>query len=170
MSLGSRFSGPPGAIFIQNALRNTKVCAGTRALGSEHITSREVRVDVTSGCGRYVVALWIATVGWWMCIVLTGTVDDEPLQGESDVSRLSYGLSAGVAMSFRENLQYLRSSRGLTQERLAVLLGVSRQAISKWESDRAACAPLGSPGRLSSARARSSGCAHQKHRGGHRCD
>lgn len=33
-------------------------------------------------------------------------------------------------MSFRENLQYLRSSRGLTQERLAVLLGVSRQAIS----------------------------------------
>lgn len=40
-------------------------------------------------------------------------------------------------MPFRENLQYLRSSRGLTQERLAVLLGVSRQAISKWESDRA---------------------------------
>lgn len=40
-------------------------------------------------------------------------------------------------MSFRENLQYLRSRRGLTQERLAVLLGVSRQAISKWESDRA---------------------------------
>lgn len=40
-------------------------------------------------------------------------------------------------MSFRENLQHLRSSRGLTQERLAVLLGVSRQAISKWESDRA---------------------------------
>lgn len=65
-------------------------------------------------------------------------------------------------MSFRENLQYLRSSRGLTQERLAVLLGVSRQAISKWESDRAARAPLGSPGRLSSARARSSGCARQK--------
>ncbi len=58
-----------------------EVCAGTRALGSEHITSREVRVDATSGCGRYVVALWIATVGWWMCIVLTGTVDDEPLQG-----------------------------------------------------------------------------------------
>lgn len=81
MSLGSRFSGPPGAIFIQNTLRNTKVCAGTRALGSEHITSREVRVDATSGCGRYVVALWIATVGWWMRIVLTGTVDDEPLQG-----------------------------------------------------------------------------------------
>ncbi len=81
VSLGSRFSGPPGAIFIQNTLRNTKVCAGTRALGSEHIASREVRVDATSGCGRYVVALWIATVGWWMCIVLTGTVDDEPLQG-----------------------------------------------------------------------------------------
>lgn len=40
-------------------------------------------------------------------------------------------------MSFPDNLHYLRSSRGLTQERLAVLLGVSRQAISKWESDRA---------------------------------
>lgn len=40
-------------------------------------------------------------------------------------------------MGFRENLQYLRASRGLTQERLAVLLGVSRQAISKWESDKA---------------------------------
>ena len=37
-------------------------------------------------------------------------------------------------MSFRANLQYLRAQRNLTQERLAMLLGVSRQAISKWES------------------------------------
>lgn len=36
-------------------------------------------------------------------------------------------------MSFKDNLVYLRTSNGLTQERLAVLLGVSRQAISKRE-------------------------------------
>ncbi|MBW3083393.1 helix-turn-helix transcriptional regulator [Bifidobacterium sp. 6T3] len=40
-------------------------------------------------------------------------------------------------MSFRDNLQYLRASRNFTQERLAMLLGVSRQAISKWESGKA---------------------------------
>ena len=36
-------------------------------------------------------------------------------------------------MSFRTNLQYLRAQRNMTQEQLAMLLGVSRQAISKWE-------------------------------------
>lgn len=40
-------------------------------------------------------------------------------------------------MSFKENLQYLRGSRNMMQEQLAMLLGVSRQAISKWESDKA---------------------------------
>lgn len=40
-------------------------------------------------------------------------------------------------MSFRENLQYLRGTRNMTQEQLAMLLGVSRQAISKWESEKA---------------------------------
>lgn len=40
-------------------------------------------------------------------------------------------------MSFSTNLQYLRSERNMTQERLAVLVGVSRQAISKWESEKA---------------------------------
>ncbi|WP_169275853.1 helix-turn-helix transcriptional regulator [Bifidobacterium moraviense] len=40
-------------------------------------------------------------------------------------------------MSFRTNLQYLRSRRNMTQEQLAMLLGVSRQAISKWESEKA---------------------------------
>ena len=40
-------------------------------------------------------------------------------------------------MSFRENLQHLRATRGMTQENLAVLLGVSRQSVTKWESERA---------------------------------
>lgn len=40
-------------------------------------------------------------------------------------------------MSFKENLQYLRGSRNMTQEQLAMLLGVFRQAISKWESEKA---------------------------------
>ena len=40
-------------------------------------------------------------------------------------------------MNFPSNLQYLRSERNLTQERLAMLLGVSRQSISKWESGKA---------------------------------
>lgn len=39
-------------------------------------------------------------------------------------------------MSFKENLQYLRGSRNMTQEQLAMLMGVSRQAISKWESEK----------------------------------
>ena len=40
-------------------------------------------------------------------------------------------------MSFRTNVQYLRSQRNMTQEQLAMLVGVSRQAVSKWESDKA---------------------------------
>lgn len=39
-------------------------------------------------------------------------------------------------MSFGNNLQYLRRLHGgLTQEKLAERMGVSRQTISKWESD-----------------------------------
>ena len=40
-------------------------------------------------------------------------------------------------MSFRDNLQHLRASRNMTQEQLAMLLGVSRQSVSKWEAERA---------------------------------
>jgi len=36
-------------------------------------------------------------------------------------------------MSFGENLQFIRKSNHLSQEDLAEMLGVSRQAVSKWE-------------------------------------
>ena len=36
-------------------------------------------------------------------------------------------------MGFSENLRELRKERNLSQEGLAELLGVSRQAVSKWE-------------------------------------
>ena len=37
-------------------------------------------------------------------------------------------------MEFREVLTRTRKARGLSQEELASRLGVSRQAVSKWES------------------------------------
>ena len=40
-------------------------------------------------------------------------------------------------MSFRDNLQYLRSTRNMTQEQLAMMVGVSRQSVTKWEAERA---------------------------------
>ncbi|MGN0415551.1 MAG: helix-turn-helix domain-containing protein [Agathobacter sp.] len=38
-------------------------------------------------------------------------------------------------MSFGNNLKLLRKEKGITQEQLAEMLEVSRQAVSKWESD-----------------------------------
>lgn len=40
-------------------------------------------------------------------------------------------------MTFGEKLSKLRKTKNYTQEQLAELLGVSRQSISKWESDAA---------------------------------
>lgn len=40
-------------------------------------------------------------------------------------------------MSFGQNLQYLRKQANMTQEDLAEQMGVSRQTVSKWESDGA---------------------------------
>ncbi|MGE5496020.1 MAG: helix-turn-helix domain-containing protein [Burkholderiales bacterium] len=41
-------------------------------------------------------------------------------------------------MTLGERIQQLRKSVGLSQEQLADLTGVSRQAISKWETDQSA--------------------------------
>ena len=40
-------------------------------------------------------------------------------------------------MAFSDNLQFLRTHRGQTQEQLAEILEVSRQSVSKWESNAA---------------------------------
>ena len=39
-------------------------------------------------------------------------------------------------MSLGEKIQQLRKASGLSQEQLAEMVGVSRQAISKWETDQ----------------------------------
>lgn len=39
-------------------------------------------------------------------------------------------------MSFRDNLIHLRAENHMTQERLAMMLGVSRQSVTKWEAEK----------------------------------
>lgn len=40
-------------------------------------------------------------------------------------------------MTFGERLYKIRKDAGLSQEELAELMDVSRQSVSKWESDKA---------------------------------
>lgn len=40
-------------------------------------------------------------------------------------------------MSFRDNLQHMRATRSMTQEQLAMMVGVSRQSVTKWEAEKA---------------------------------
>ena len=39
-------------------------------------------------------------------------------------------------MNFGERLAKARKEKNITQEQLAEMLGVSRQSVSKWESER----------------------------------
>lgn len=44
---------------------------------------------------------------------------------------LRFGQTRWPAMGFRTNLQYLRAEHHMAQEQLAMLLGVSRQSVTK---------------------------------------
>ena len=39
-------------------------------------------------------------------------------------------------MNIANRIQYLRKTKGMSQEELAYKIGVSRQAVSKWESEQ----------------------------------
>lgn len=39
-------------------------------------------------------------------------------------------------MNMADRIQYLRKTKGISQEELAGKVGVSRQAVSKWESEQ----------------------------------
>lgn len=65
-----------------------------------------------------------ATANWWKLRAENGKMGASQRKKEERKT-----------MSFGENLQYCRSEIGLTQEQLAERLEVSRQSVSKWESD-----------------------------------
>lgn len=48
--------------------------------------------------------------------------------------RLFHTKKGEVAMNMADRIQYLRKTKGISQEELADKVGVSRQAVSKWES------------------------------------
>jgi transcriptional regulator with XRE-family HTH domain len=79
-----------------------------RSAGIRFLTTGD---SATSGCGK-------ANGGWWK---KRGPGITLPLRKEEH------------KMSFGKNLQTLRKKNQLSQEGLADMLGVSRQAVSKWE-------------------------------------
>ncbi len=50
--------------------------------------------------------------------------------------RLCYQKERGDCMNISDRIQHLRKSKGISQEELADKIGVSRQAVSKWESEQ----------------------------------
>ena len=46
------------------------------------------------------------------------------------------GITEEIKMTFGEKLKEARKKSGLSQEELSVLIGVSRAAVAKWESDK----------------------------------
>ena len=71
--------------------------------------------DATPSCVK-------ANVGW--CSIYNGF----SINKTSNLRRI-------YKVSFANNLKLLRKEKGITQEQLADMLEVSRQAVSKWESD-----------------------------------
>lgn len=52
---------------------------------------------------------------------------------DADIIELWKGVQA---MNMADRIQYLRKTKGMSQEELADKVGVSRQAVSKWESEQ----------------------------------
>ena len=50
------------------------------------------------------------------------------------VGCLLNAISEVIIMGFKEKLLLVRKERGLSQEQVAEAVGVSRQAVAKWES------------------------------------
>lgn len=70
------------------------------------------------------------------CDTLNYMVPADDTTGRAPPARIHARLRPkGSAMSFRDNLQHLRAERHMTQEQLAMLLGVSRQSVTKWEAE-----------------------------------
>ena len=68
--------------------------------------------SATSGCAN-------ARPGWWSSPGVWINMEEKKKRGKP--------------MSFAERLKQIRKEKGLSQEDLAELLDVSRQAVSKWE-------------------------------------
>lgn len=75
----------------------------------------------------------------------SATVQSDMPAHENNQLPPGYGRKRGISMSFRDNLQHLRAERNMTQEQLAMLLGVFRQSVTKWEADASRFHGVGEP-------------------------